>query len=100
MQNGESANPNQYIVLLKAIISTKTSGNLSNYNIIGLQREPSNPGDKLTVAIAEVVDHIFYSLVPTLSHFLKRDVNKGVVEVTGDGVNHGAAYGLEIRRVY
>ena len=32
--------------------------------------------------------------------FLRRDVNKAFVEVTGEKVNRGAGYGLEIPCVY
>ena len=35
-----------------------------------------------------------------LSRFLARDVNKAFAEVTGDKVNRGAGYGLEIPGVY
>ena len=34
------------------------------------------------------------------AHFLKRDCNKGFVEVTGSEVNRGAGYGLEIPCIY
>ena len=44
--------------------------------------------------------HVPYNLAPLLSKFLKRDVNKAVAEVTGDRVNRGAGYGLEIPCVY
>ena len=35
-------------------------------------------------------------LAPVASAFLKRASNKGLVEVTGNRVNRGAGYGLEI----
>ena len=41
-----------------------------------------------------------YRLAPTLSHFLNRDFNKAVAEVTGDCVNRGAGYGLEVPCIY
>ena len=37
---------------------------------------------------------------PRLSQFLRREVNKGFVEVTGKKENRGAGYGLEIPCVY
>ena len=44
---------------------------------------------------------IFYESIveyakPILSQFLRREFNKGSCEVTGDMVNRGAGYGLEI----
>ena len=44
--------------------------------------------------------HIPYNIAPRLSQFLKRDVNKGFAEVTGEKLNKGAGYGLEIPCVY
>ena len=35
----------------------------------------------------QVVGHVPYNLAPTVSAFLRRDVNKGFAEVTGDKVN-------------
>ena len=32
--------------------------------------------------------------------FLRRDINKGFAEVTGDKVNRGAGYGLEVPCTY
>ena len=46
----------------------------------------------------DVVGHIPYNLVPKVSAFLKRDVNKGFAEITG--MNRGAGYGLEVPCVY
>ena len=34
------------------------------------------------------------------SHFLKRSFNKGTAEITGEKVNHGGGYGLEIPCMY
>ena len=45
----------------------------------------------------QVVGHVPYNLVPTVSAFLRRD---GFAEVTGDKVNRGAGYGLEILCIY
>ena len=41
----------------------------------------------------QLVGHVPYKLVPIISLFLKRDVNKALV---GEKVNRGAGYGLEI----
>ena len=64
-----------------------------------LEREPTNPEDKCAVAVkkcGEIVGHIPFNLAPVASAFLKRASNKGLVEVTGNRVNRGAGYGLEI----
>ena len=37
---------------------------------------------------------------PYLSRFFARDVNKAFAEVSGEKVNRGAGYGLEIPCVY
>lgn len=46
------------------------------------------------------VGHLPYNLVPTVSAFLKRDTNKVMAEVTGERVNHGVGYGLEVLCTY
>ena len=64
-----------------------------------LKREPTNGHDVHAVAVYfedQIVGHIPYNLAPKVSALLRRDVNKGFVEVTGDRVNRGAGYGLEI----
>ena len=68
-----------------------------------LKREPSNAHDVHAVAVYyenQVVGHVPYNLAPTVSAFLRRDVNKGFAEVTGDKVNRGAGYVLEIPCTY
>jgi hypothetical protein len=70
-------------------------------DILPLAREPNNSTDKLAVAViknGDVVGHVPYNLVPTLSLFLKRDFNKAVVK--GDRVNRGAGYGLKVPCIY
>ena len=67
--------------------------------VLQLKREPDNCADKCAVAIIKdgiVVGHVPYNLAPTFSQFLKREFNKATVEVTGDRVNRGAGYGLEV----
>ena len=44
----------------------------------------------------ETVGHVPFNLAPIILAFLKRSCNKGLVEVTGNRVNRGAGYGLEI----
>lgn len=68
-----------------------------------LRREPENPNDKSAVAVVndgEVVGHIPYNMSNIVSQFLRRDYNKAFTEVTGDKVNRGAGYGLEIPCIY
>ena len=67
--------------------------------VLPLEREPANPEDKCAVAIKKcggTVGHVPFNLAPVVSAFLKRASNKGLVEVTGNRVNRGAGYGLEI----
>ena len=67
--------------------------------VLPLEREPDNSEDKFAVAIvrrSRVVGHLPFNLAPVASAFLRRGVNKGLVEVTGTKVNRGAGYGLEI----
>ena len=71
--------------------------------VLPLEREPDNPEDKFTVAIIrrnQVVGNLPFNLVQVVSAFLKRGVNKGLVEVTGMKVNCGAGYGLGIPCTY
>ncbi len=43
-----------------------------------------------------IVGHVPFNLAPIMSAFLRRPINKGMAEVTGNRVNRGAGYGLEI----
>ena len=47
-----------------------------------------------------MVGHVPFNLAPSISYFLKRDVNKAFAKVVGEKVNRGAGYGLEIPCVY
>jgi hypothetical protein len=70
---------------------------------LSIKREPANAHDVHAVAVYyenQVVGHVPYNLAPTVSAFLRRDVNKGFAEVTGGNVNRGAGYGLEIPCTY
>ena len=63
-----------------------------------LKREPENTEDKFAVAVIKsgtVVGHVPKTLAPVISQFLKRDCNKGVVNITGTRINRGGGFGLE-----
>ena len=47
-----------------------------------------------------VVGHVPHNIAPQFSKFLLQDVNKAFAEVTGQKINHGAGYGLEVPCVY
>ena len=67
------------------------------------KREPTNLKDCSAVAVmkeTEVVGHVPYNISSTLSMFLRRDSNKGFAKVTGDCVNRGAGYGMEVPCIY
>ena len=71
--------------------------------VLNLRREPTNEKDMSAVAIhkeGDVVGHVPYNISSLLSNFLKRECNKGFVEVTGSHVNRGAGYGLEVPCIY
>ena len=68
-----------------------------------LKREPNNSHDVHAVAVYyddQVIGHMPYNIAPTVSAFLRRDVNKGFAEVVGERVNCGAGYGLEVPCTY
>lgn len=48
----------------------------------------------------EVVGHVPYNISSGLSMFLRQDCNKGFAEVTGNCVNRGAGYGMEVPCIY
>lgn len=64
-----------------------------------LKREPANVVDRNAVA-EQVVGHVPFNLAPSMSNFLKRDINKAFAQVVGEKVNRGAGYGLEIPCIY
>ena len=72
--------------------------------VLHLQRETDNPKDVYAVAVikdvATVVGHVPYNLSFLVYHFLARDVNRAVVEITGKYINRGAGYGLEVPCVF
>ena len=68
-----------------------------------LKREPSNEKDSSAVTVMKediIVGHVPYNIASVIFQFLRRDCNKGFVEVTGSKVNRGAGYGLEIPSTY
>ena len=68
-----------------------------------MKREPNNIKDLHAVAIYKedtIVGHVPYNIAPSQSLFLRRDVNKGFAEVTGEKFNRGVGYGLEIPCVH
>ena len=67
-----------------------------------LKHEPTNVADRNAVAVFkedQVVGHVPFNLAPSISLFLKRDINKAFAKVVGDKVNRGG-YGLEIPCIY
>lgn len=71
--------------------------------ILVLQRESNNPVQKFAVAVVKggrTVGHVPINLAPVFSHFLKRSFNKGTAQITGEKVNRGAGYGLEVTCIY
>ena len=68
-----------------------------------LKREPMNVADRNAVAVfkdKQVVGHVPFNLAPSISQFLRREINKAFAEVIGGKVNRGAGYGLEIPCIY
>ena len=63
----------------------------------------TNEKDSKAVAVLKedvIVGHVPRNLSPSLFQFLRRDVNKTFAELTGQKVNRGAGYGLEIPCTY
>ena len=64
--------------------------------ILLLKREPDNLVDTSAVAVwkeDKFVGHVPYNIASVISQFLRRDCNKGFVQMTGNKVNRGAGYG-------
>ena len=67
--------------------------------VLPIERDQTNPEDQCAVAIKKsggTVGHVLFNLAPVVSAFLRRSSNKGLMEVTGNRVNQGAGYGLEV----
>ena len=68
-----------------------------------LKRERDNLVDVSAVAFWKedrIVGHMPCNIAPVLSQFLRRDCNKGFIQVTGARVNRGAGYGLQVPCTY
>ena len=71
--------------------------------MIRVRREslgPTNDKDRNAVAVLkeeDIVGYVPFNLAPS---FLRRDTNSGFAKVTGEKINRGAGYGLEIPCVY
>ena len=68
-----------------------------------LRREPDNIDDQYAVAVTkdgEIVGHVPFNLARTVCQFLRGDYNSAFAEVTGNYLNRGAGYGLEVTCVY
>ena len=68
-----------------------------------LWHEPGNIADEEAIALVKdniVMGHVPANLKSILFHFLSRDGNNGFAEITGNKVNRGAGYGLEVPCIY
>ena len=71
--------------------------------IVDKKKKNTNIKERYAVAVykdATVFGHVSYNLAPRFSQFLLRDVSKAFAEVTGQKVNRGAGYGLEVPCIY
>ena len=71
--------------------------------ILALRKESTNEKDSLAVSVVKddnTLGHMPYDLAPLVFYFLSREVNKGLVETTGEKVNRGAGMGLELPCIY
>ena len=68
--------------------------------VLHLQCETDYTKDVFAVAVitdvATAVGHVPYNLFYLVYHFLTRDVNWAVVEITGRYTNRGKGYGLKV----
>ena len=68
--------------------------------VLHLQCETDYTKDVFAVAVitdvATAVGHVPYNLFYLVHHFLTRDVNWAVVEITGRYTNRGKGYGLKV----
>lgn len=97
------------------IVSTEINSFIRGYHaykdewtpVIGeeliLRCELNNPKDDSAVSVikdGQIVGHVPYNLSNIVTQFLRRTFNTGFAEVTGQYVNRGAGYGLEVPCVY
>ena len=61
-----------------------------------LKPEPITTKTNTQLQFWKIVGYVPYNLAPRLSQFLRRELNNAFAEVTGEKVNRGAGYGLEI----
>ena len=74
---------------LKVIMPIQTSGLLASVKCCRWSIIENNSEDKFAIAIkrtGSVVGHVLFNLAPIVSAFLKRDIDKGLVEVTGSKI--------------
>ena len=69
-----------------------------NWGSVAAGKGPYQPTRQVRCSCKEMWRNCWPSAVvaPVVSAFLSRPANKALVEVTGDRVNRGAGYGLEI----
>ena len=68
-----------------------------------VKREPTSSKEKNAVAVYledVVAEHVPHNIPSRFSQFLLRGANKAFAEVTGQKINRGAGYGLEVPCVY
>ena len=59
-------------------------------DVLCLECKPSICNERFAIAIMDgssVVEHLSYNIAPTISHFLRRSVDRGEAVVTGQRVN-------------
>ena len=86
-------------LMLEATMHIKKLGAAEIGEMLLLRHEPDNIKDKSAVAVmkeTDIVGHVPYNISSMLSHFLRRECNKSFVQVTGNCVNRGAGYGMEV----
>ena len=71
--------------------------------ILQLEKEPSNRKDQKAVAVVkngEIVGHLPAILSSTVFYYLTRSSSSGIAKISGQKVNRGAGYGLEVPCMY
>ena len=68
-----------------------------------IKQEPTSINNRSAVAVmkkTEVVGLVPYNISSALSMLLRQECNKGFAEVTGNCVDQGAGYGMEVPCIY
>ncbi len=68
-----------------------------------LKREATNEKDNHAVCVeknGQTVGHMPRNIATLIFFFLARNVNKGMVEITGDPLNRGAGMGMEVPCIF